>query len=130
MKRGYWLLIIVVVLIVIGLGIQILDVPTLPGVASEGYVVWGDYRNGNWDIYMCDLSLNGKEGGCFGNDKKTQITTDPKNQQYPSISGDKIVWRDLRNDYGDIYMYDLSTEKETQITTDSKHQRQPSIWTA
>lgn len=40
----------------------------------------------------------------------------------PAIYGDKVVWQDSRNHFGnqgtdDVYMYDISTKKETRITT-------------
>jgi beta propeller repeat protein len=49
--------------------------------------------------------------------KKTQITTNKSSQYSPAIYGNKIVWKDYRNENIDIYMYNLSTQKETQITT-------------
>ena len=80
-------------------------------------IVWYDYRNGNGDIYMYDLSTN----------TETPITTDPASQYAPVIHGDRIVWFDYRNGNGDIYMYDLSTGTETQITTDPASQNYPAI---
>jgi len=56
-------------------------------------VVWGDYRNGNWDIYGYNL----KTGGEFA------ICTDPGYQSPPAISGNIVVWTDNRNGNGDIY---------------------------
>ncbi len=78
-------------------------------------IVWVDWRNGNRDIYMYDLSTS----------KETQITTNKSDQTDPVIYGDKIVWLDMRNGENtdefywggqDVYMYDLSTKKETRIT--------------
>lgn len=81
-------------------------------------IVWQDKRNGNWDIYMYDLSTK----------KETQITNEPHNQIYPAIYGDKIVWQDNRNGNADIYMYDLSTGQERQITTHPSSQEYPAIY--
>jgi beta propeller repeat protein len=70
-------------------------------------IVWEDDRNGNWDIYMYDLSTS----------TETQITTNESNQTDPAIEGNRIVWADDRNgNLGDIYIYDLSSKKETRIT--------------
>ncbi|NLN44732.1 MAG: PKD domain-containing protein, partial [Methanosarcina sp.] len=75
-------------------------------------IVWQDWRNGNSDIYMYDLSTK----------KETQITTDELDQWLPAIYGNRIIWEDLRNSNEeewnlDVYMYDFSTKKETRITT-------------
>jgi beta propeller repeat protein/parallel beta-helix repeat protein len=70
-------------------------------------IVWSDNRNGDYDIYMYDLSTS----------KETQISTSESDDFSPDIYGDRIVWNDLRNENGEIYMYNLSTKKETQVTT-------------
>ena len=103
-------------------------------------IVWTDNRDGggwdsnqqpdgNWDIYMYDLSTS----------TETRITTDESNQVEPAIYEDRIVWADNRNgggrdEYGqpdgnwDIYMYDLSTSTETQITSNNSTQWKPAIY--
>jgi TolB protein len=52
-----------------------------------------------------------------------QLTADSAAQIDPAISGDIVVYTDLRNGNEDIYYYDLSTGMETQITTSSANQR-------
>ena len=76
----------------------------------DNKIVWQDSRNGNWDIYTCDLNLDGNEGGCLANDAKTQLTYNKATQENPSIYEDKIVWQDERDtEYrGRIYSYDSS----------------------
>lgn len=70
-------------------------------------IVWQDNRNGNFDIFLFDLS----------NKNETQITTDPNNQVDPAIDGKRIVWSDDRDVVSkNIYMFDLSDMSETQIT--------------
>ena len=72
-------------------------------------IVWQDWRNEKYNIYMYDLST----------EKETQITTNKSYKWDPSIYGDRIVWTDSRNEKWGIYMYDLSTKKETQIPTNN-----------
>jgi len=81
-------------------------------------IVWQDERNGNWDIYMYNLSIS----------TETRITTNESTQTEPAICGDRIVWQDEQNGNYDIYMYDLSTQKETQITDESSDQVNPAIY--
>ncbi|MDR7665260.1 PKD domain-containing protein [Methanosarcina sp. Z-7115] len=97
-------------------------------------IVWMDGRNGgsldesnwpdgNWDIYMYDLSTS----------TEYQITTNESIQQDPDIYGDRIVWgQDNRNkdEYYrcDIYMYDLSANKETHISKYSYQNYNPGIY--
>jgi beta propeller repeat protein len=81
-------------------------------------IVWQDDLNGNWDIYMYNLSTS----------METWITANESNQTKPAIYGDRIVWQDERNGNSDIYMYDLSTQKETQIIGDSSDQVNPAIY--
>jgi len=80
-------------------------------------IVWGDYRNGQPDIYMYDLNSN----------IETQITSVPSTEYYPDIYQNLIVWQDSRNGNNDIYMYDLETETETQVTINSAFQNSPRI---
>ena len=69
-------------------------------------IVWQDNRNGNWDIYIFDLST-----------KKEIHTTNTTDQITPAIYGNLVVWEDGRNGGHDIYMEDLSTKKQTRIPT-------------
>ncbi|AKB42594.1 cell surface protein [Methanosarcina vacuolata Z-761] len=80
--------------------------------------MWADGRNGDYDIYMYNLSTS----------TETPIVITGSTQFSPAIYENRIVWEDDRNGNQDIYMYDLSTSKETQITTDESDQLRPAIY--
>jgi len=80
-------------------------------------IAWEDDRNGNWDVYIYDLST-----------KKEPHTTDKSNQYAPDIYGNRVVWTDERNGNGDIYLQDLSTSTQTRITTNTAWQWGPAIY--
>jgi beta propeller repeat protein len=86
-------------------------------------IVWQDFRNGNlengnWDIYMYNLSTS----------KETRINVNESWQEEPKIYADSIVWEDGRNGNYDIYMYNLSTSNETRVTTDESDNIHPVIY--
>ena len=88
---------------------------TTSGSASDpdiynDIIAWVDYRNGNSDVYMYNISTK----------EEIKIPTNGS-ANCPCIYGDKIVWEDDSHmrpswDLSDIHMYDLSTKKETQIS--------------
>ena len=80
-------------------------------------VVYEDYRNGNWDIYVYDLAAS----------TETRLTTDGSHQINPAISGTRVVYEDYRNGNADIYLYDLAAGTETRLTTDGSAQSFPVI---
>ncbi|MDN5310700.1 MAG: hypothetical protein PWP14_2094 [Methanolobus sp.] len=95
-------------------------VPEWGGYVSiyENTVVWVDYRDSNWDIYMYNLSSS----------EETQLTINVSSQILPEIYGDKVVWQDDRNGNWDIFMYDLTLKEEFQITEHAANQTQPAIY--
>ena len=84
---------------------------------SGDIVVWGDYRNGNEDIYGYNL-FTGTE---------VEICTDEASQSFPAVSGGIIVWEDERSGDKDIYGYDLSTHSRFSICTKPGEQEHPAI---
>lgn len=80
-----------------------------PAIVTHGssnvYVVWQDYRNGNWDIYFA-RSTN--SGASFGTPTQVSDAGGSSEQSYPDIAvagNDNIyvVWQDQRNGNWDIY---------------------------
>jgi beta propeller repeat protein len=57
--------------------------------------------------------------GCVGELCGTVLDA---NQQKPVINGDIVVWQDFSNGYGNLVMYDISTQVETKVTDDEKLQ--------
>ena len=88
---------------------QITDLPAMRRnqVISGDYVVWSEWREGDYDICCYNISS--------GN--TTWITEEPAHQLWPRISGNVIVWSRGRDGYG-VSAYDLSTETETRILAD------------
>lgn len=134
MKKFFRIVVFVILISSLLLALEILpvqatiDVPVSPQKTYEGYpsvyvdkVVWQDHRNGNYDIYLFDLT----------DQIEIPICTEEHDQVAPRIYGDKIVWQDQRHgDWrnADIYMYDLKTGTETPICTEPHSQINPVIW--
>ncbi len=77
-------------------------------------IVWEDWRDGNPEIYMYDISSQSLR----------RITENSFSQQQPVISGDKIFWTDFRtgNLRRDIFMYDLIADTETRLINAPENQ--------
>ena len=69
-------------------------------------VVWSDYRNGNWDIYGCDLSTG----------TEFPICVHGAEQSRPAVSGQTVVWRDYRNGNWDVYGATIDLSDPAHIT--------------
>ncbi len=70
-------------------------------------IVYQDYRNQNFDIYLYDTSTG----------EETQITTDTDYQGNPIIYRDTIVYESNEKNKYALYMYDLVTKEKTLITS-------------
>lgn len=90
-----------------------IEMPIVLNSATQRYaeidgnrVVWSDNRNGNYDIYMYDLSTN----------TETQITSDSVNQTHPDISDDRIVWLNWTSGGSvNVRMYNIQTGTEAPV---------------
>lgn len=86
--------------------VPVFQVPGVTGGSepdiSGDWLVWCDGRNGNSDIYAYNISTGVEKAIC----------TNSASQWRPYISGNLIVWEDMRNypsaENADIYAYDLS----------------------
>lgn len=79
----------------------------------ENMVVWMDYRNDNWDIYMYDLGPDGEYGTGDDGEGEYRVTTNEGSQKYPRVFGNNIVYEDYRWEIPppynwDIYMFTLA----------------------
>lgn len=84
------------------------------------WIVYQDNRNGNWDIYLCNVqgAVNPEE----------RLTINAANQIEPAIDGETVVYQDDRNGNWDIYMFNVLTKTETRITTNTASQEYPDIY--
>lgn len=90
-----------------------------------------------WNICSFDLETGKKTRIASiknGIEKETLSFPDGKSGYYDKsfnfnyrISGDKVVWSELRNGNTDIYLYDLKTNQEKRITIDPCVQNYPDI---
>jgi beta propeller repeat protein len=107
--------------------------PQLTPRISGDLVVWEDWRDGmQSDIHLYDLSVdtdgdgtpNWKDGDRPDPDPAESMVTDTWwFEQYPDVSGRRVVWLDLRRDDGmgttvDVYLRDLDGPTEAAVATD------------
>jgi TolB protein len=52
----------------------------------------------------------------------TRLTSDPSDQYNPVISGEWVVYTDVRNGNADVFLYHLTTGTETNLTNDPANQ--------
>jgi len=74
------------------------------------YVIWTDFRYGNWDVYFNYSSEKGTSGTWLANDIRLNTNAaGSSNSGYASVANDNsgnvyVTWRDTRSDNGDIYL--------------------------
>lgn len=92
--------------------------PTVSASGSNVHVVWGDMRDGNWEIYY-KRSIDG--GLTWGQD--VRLTNNPSIASFPSmqVSGTSIhlVWVDNRDGNDEIY-YKKSSSNGTTWETEER----------
>ena len=95
--------------------------------ASGTRVVWQDFRNDNWDIYVEDLAAGAVEPETLGaGPLATQLTTNAFDQTRPAIDGDTVVWQDFGTDW-DIKGYDLATDTAFTVEVGGGDQTKPAV---
>ena len=95
------------------------------------YVVWHDYRAGNWEIYFKKSTDNAYHWG-----PDTRLTSNTKVSNYPSVAAYRnfvyVVWHDNRPGQYDIY-FKRSTNNgaswgaDTRLTTNTASQGYPDV---
>ena len=101
---------------------------------SCGTVVWQDDRNGNWDIYGCDLSqladqtVSSSAAARVGCDQSPEfsICTANGDQTSPTISDSLVAWQDESSGASHIEGYNLDSQTEFPLCTAAGDQIGPS----
>lgn len=89
-----------------------------PGIYGD-IVVWQDNRNGDYDIYMKNLTTGAE----------TVLCNATGDQTHPQIYENIVVWDDIRyGSYFNIHMLDLNTGIETRISPSTHSQAEPEIY--
>ncbi len=113
----------------------------LTNVASEKrspkvdypWVVWSDYRNSSWDIYAYNISTKETKKIAKHNygflrqefDSEGNRRAHHDGQVVVTISNDRIVWTDFRNQKWDLYGANLGSGEEFSVVTGMRDQYSP-----
>ena len=88
--------------------------PSLSGTK----VVWQDYRNSKWDIYLLDL---------VGNAEQNLTSATLADQINPSISASSVVWQERSSGSWDIVLYNLDSSTATVIASTLADETSPTV---
>ncbi len=103
----------------------------------KDWLVWQDNKDGNWEIYAYNLSVDSNGNGVpnymetpqLVNDPAlVRITDHPNAQLNPKLWEDTIVWADLRSGNLDIYAYTASNDTEWCVLEHPATQWKPAIY--
>lgn len=78
-------------------------------------LVWQGYRNGNWEIFLFDISTEEIRG----------ITANQYDDVSPRTDGNYLVWLGQDRPGGDIFLYAISTGEISRITDDGSNINSP-----
>lgn len=81
-------------------------------------VVWQDLRNGNWDIYLYDISASTQINLTEGN---------PDNQERPDTDGRYVVWQDQSSGNWNIQLHDRQAGVTRAIAPSPNSQTNPAV---
>ncbi len=90
---------------------------------SGGAAVWADYRTGNYDIYLRNISADDNGNSVpdifempFQN-RDAQLTKERNSQGIPVVSGHIVAWKNFSSDgRGQVILYDINNRTSWNIT--------------
>lgn len=91
-----------------------------PVWGPEGLIVFESNRDGNWELYMVDVTTT---------DPAVRLTNDPANDinAFWSPDGTKIVFQNDQDGDWEIYMLDINTGELTQLTDNATEDQEPAL---